>query len=139
MGVLYYVGAVLMGVGIGGAILDEHSIVAKVGIIGLFAGLMFLYVRVGTWLRVLDRRARTPATILAAIGLLAFPLGTLINGYILYLLQSKKGTMVFSQEYKQVIEATPEIKYKTSILIWVLLGIVLLGLLAAMLIPLVKH
>lgn len=139
IGVLYYLGAVICIFALGKTMLDEHPIVTKVGLAVVYAILTFIYVKVGSWLRALDPKARTPATILAAIGLLAFPLGTLINGYILYLLQSKKGTMVFSNEYKEVIKDTPEIKYKTSILIWILVGIVILGLVAAMLIPLVKH
>jgi hypothetical protein len=54
--------------------------------------------------------------------------------YILYLLFSKKGATVFSEEYQRVIAATPEIKYRTSIVIWILLALLLLligvGLLA---------
>jgi hypothetical protein len=38
----------------------------------------------------------------------------LIMGYMLYLLLSKKGSMVFSPEYKLIIERTPHLRYKTS-------------------------
>ena len=72
--------------------------------------------------------SRIASTVISCIGLLGFPLGTLINGYFLYLLQSKKGEYIFSQEYQQVIAATPHIKYKTSIIVWILLGL-LVGLL----------
>ena len=44
---------------------------------------------------------------------------SLILGYILYLLLSKKGSMVFSPEYRLIIERTPHIKYRTS---WILKG-----------------
>lgn len=85
--------------------------------------------------RKLKRWVRIPGTIVACLGLLSFPIGTLINGYILYLLWSQKGKMVLSAEYQEVIAATPHMKYRTPVLVWVLLAIVILGLLAAFLIP----
>lgn len=101
-------------------------------VLGLFAWGFFW---IGTALRKLNQKVRLPATILACIGLLGIPVGTLINGYILYLLHSAKGKMVFSDEYKEVMQATPEIKYKTSILVWVFFILVVLlilfGVLAA--------
>jgi hypothetical protein len=42
-----------------------------------------------------------------------------ILSYILYLLLSKKGSMVFSPEYRLIIERTPYIKYRTS---WIVKG-----------------
>ncbi len=78
-------------------------------------------------LRKLSPWSKIPAAVIAAIGLIFFPIGTLINGYVLYLLFSKKGTMVFSPRYKDVIFQTPHMKYKTSIVVWVLVG--LLGVL----------
>jgi len=41
--------------------------------------------------------------------------------------------MVFSEEYRAVIEQTPHIKYRTSIVVWVLLGLVLLFIAIALL------
>ena len=80
---------------------------------------------VGVGLRGLKSWARIPAGILAGVGLFAIGLGTIINAYILYLLFCRKGKTVFSDEYKQVIAETPHIKYRTSIVIWVLLGLLL--------------
>ena len=77
-------------------------------------------------LRQLRSWARIPAGIMSAIGLFGFPVGTLINGYILYLLFSAKGTMVFSDEYQTIIAQTPHVKYKTSIIVWVFFGLLLL-------------
>jgi hypothetical protein len=65
-------------------------------------------------------------------------LGTLINGYILYLLLSAKWEMVFSAEYRDIIDATPHIKYRTSILIWMLLGIIVAAIAAVIIIPMVS-
>lgn len=81
-------------------------------------------------LRRLRGWARIVSGILSGIGLIGFPIGTLINGYILYLLFSAKGSMVFSPEYQKIIAQTPHIKYRTSIIVWVFVGLllVLLGL-----------
>jgi hypothetical protein len=81
---------------------------------------------VGLGLRKLRPWTRIAAGILSGIGLIAFPLGTLINGYILYLLFSKKGSTVFSADYQRVIADTPHIKYRTSILVWIVLGLLVL-------------
>jgi hypothetical protein len=51
----------------------------------------------------------------------------IIPGYILYLLLSPKGSMVFSPEYWEAIERTPHIKYKTS---WLLKGCLILFILS---------
>ncbi|PAW69614.1 MAG: hypothetical protein B9S38_09450 [Verrucomicrobiia bacterium Tous-C4TDCM] len=62
----------------------------------------------------------------AGISLIGFPIGTLIGAYILYLLLGAKGKMVFSPEYQAVIAQTPHIRYRTSKVVWILLGLVLL-------------
>ena len=33
---------------------------------------------------------------------------------------SEKGNVVFSDHYKEVIAATPHVRYKTSIIVWIL-------------------
>ena len=48
-----------------------------------------------------------------------------INGCVLYLIFSAKGKMVFSDEYRAVIEQTPDIKYRTSVIVWIVLGLIL--------------
>jgi uncharacterized membrane-anchored protein len=79
----------------------------------------------GWLLRRLDRRARVPATAISVIGLLGFPIGSAFSGLMLYLLHSKKGKMVFSEEYRAIVARTPHIKHKTSILVWIFLGLLL--------------
>lgn len=64
-------------------------------------------------------------TVLSAIGLIGFPLGTLINGYILYLLHGQKGKVVFSDRYQEVIRQTPHIKYKTSMIVKIFVGLLI--------------
>ena len=55
--------------------------------------------------------------------------GSIIPAYVLYLLLSAKGTMVFSPEYKRIIAETPHVKYRTSCIVWGFL-VVLLVILA---------
>lgn len=87
---------------------------------GLFQGMT------GLALRQLKNWARVVAIIFSVIGLIAFPLGTLISAYFLYLLLSAKGGYIFSDQYQQVIAATPDMKYKTSIIVWIFLALLLL-------------
>lgn len=51
------------------------------------------------------------------------PFGALISGYIIYLMTSSKSTMVFSPYYKEVIAQTPHIRYRSSMLVKILLVI----------------
>jgi hypothetical protein len=98
-----------------------------------------LYGATGFSLRKLKPWARIVATIVSVIGLIGFPIGTLISGYILYLLWSKKGRTVFTPGYQDVITATPYIKYKTSLLVWIILGILILLVVAAIALPLTRR
>lgn len=128
VGVLYFIGAFFM-VFLGGMMLIARpgpgGLEATVtgAVLVCLAGFQFA---TGLALRRLKRWARIVAGIFSGVGLLGFPLGTIINGFILYLLFSKKGKMVFSPEYQEVIAQTPHIKYRTSIIVWIALGILLL-------------
>lgn len=84
----------------------------------------------GVAIRKLKRWSRIAAIILSGVGLLAFPIGTLISGYILYLLLNRKGQMVFSARYKEVIAATPNLKYRTSKTVWIASGAVIIAIIA---------
>ena len=47
----------------------------------------------------------------------------LIVGYILYLMLSEKGSVVFSPAYKEIIARTPHIKYRTSLILKIALAV----------------
>lgn len=85
----------------------------------------------GRGLRTLQPWARVPVMSLSTLGLFYFPMGTMICGYILYLVLCRQGQAVFSQDYQQVIEATPEIDYRTPWIAWLLFGLILLIMLSA--------
>jgi hypothetical protein len=107
---------------------------AGFGVVMLLIGLLQLAVGLG--LRRLKSWARVIAGVFSGIGLLGFPFGTIINAYILYLLLSAKGRMVFSDEYQDIIAKTPEIKYRTSIVVWIVLGVLILLILGSVAIAL---
>lgn len=104
-------------------------ILIPLGLVYLGLGGLQLWVAMG--LRKLSSAGQIGATVLAAIGLLAIPIGTLISGYLLYLLWSKKGMFVFTPEYRDIRAKTPHIKYKTSIIVWVFVALLLLLMVAA--------
>jgi hypothetical protein len=129
IGILYYLGgAALVLV----ALASVVTVVAGKGkpetmaiaiVLGILAAAQ---IWVGSGLRRLRSWARIPTAILSGIGLLGFPLGTIINGYILYLVLSQKGATVFSSDYQAVMQQTPHIKYRTSPVVWIVLAVVLL-------------
>ena len=85
----------------------------------VFLSLSALQIWSGIGVRKLRPAARIGATVISTLGLLGFPIGTLVSAYFLYLLLSEKGSYVFSDAYKQVIAQTPHMRYKTSILTWI--------------------
>jgi hypothetical protein len=144
IGILYYIAAAGLLVvslaalagsnaGLGGLGVTGRAPLAFMGIffVAFGAGLIF----VGRALRQLRPWARIAAIVIAFLGLLNAPTGTLINIYILYLLFSEKGRRIFESDYPEIVAATPDVKAKTSIIVWVFLGLLVFAILAAVLIP----
>jgi len=69
------------------------------------------------------------AFVLRFVDLIVFVIATIINGYVLYLVSCKKGKFVFSDEYQIVILDTSDLKYKTPVVLWIFV-LLLLFLLA---------
>jgi len=89
------------------------------------ASLGTFFIGVGWAIRRLTFAGRVTGVIFSSLGLLAFPVGTLLSGWILYLFLSKQGTMVFSDAYREAIDATPLLKSGTHIVVWVVSALVL--------------
>lgn len=128
IGILYLLsGPIFVVLGIlpvfGGVSVDVLEVVLSI----TFVVLGLAQIWTGEKLRKLSSRARIPAAIFAGIGLLGFPLGTIVGIYFLYLLLGKKGRMVLSEPYREVIAATPHIRYKTSIVVWILLALLVVA------------
>jgi len=137
VGTVYYISAglaltgaamVLIRMMLGGGDVDEDPPGALIAFLLLMSSALVI---VGRGVRELARWARIPIVVLSAIGLLAVPIGTVINwimfpqdaypvresmrvligtlihGFVLWLVLCAKGRKVFSQEYAAAIEQTP--------------------------------
>ena len=137
VGALYYLGGVLaIVVGVGSLLGPRDAGLLVTGVLFLVIGVAQFFA--GWGVRALRAWGRIMGIVLSGLGLLAFPIGTLINGYILYLFLAKKGRTIFDAEYQDVIAATPHIKYRTSIVVWILLALVGALILAAVVAPLFR-
>ena len=129
IGILYYLGGIaVLFMAVGSAMnpgTQEDYILINYGVAALLLALGIFQFIAGTAVRKFKPWSRIAIGILSGIGLLGFPVGTVINAYILFLVFGKKGTMVFSEPYKDIVAATPHVKYKTSKAVWIILGIVL--------------
>jgi len=126
VGALYMIGGVLCMAALGIVLLVPRGGMAEID--GLFLwvpaiGIIQFVTAFG--LRGLHGWARIPTGLLSGIGLLGFPVGTIINGYILYLIFSPKGAVVFSDDYHEIMAQTPHIKYRTSIIVKIFLFLLL--------------
>ncbi len=130
VGMLYYLGAAVAA--LGGVGIVVASLTEEQTDVAVFAGLGVAYVAfavlaifVARGIRAYRPWARITAIVLGFIGLLGFPVGTLVNAYILYLMMSAKGKRIFAPDYPAIVAATPHIRYRTSIIVWIALGLVL--------------
>lgn len=140
VGTLYYLGCFVLIVSGVATLLTNPPVAPDAGIGGnviLSAVLIVIGLLQGVLaygLRRLRSWSRWPTVVLSFIGLLAFPMGTLISALILSNTLGAKARMVFSADYQRIIAATPQVKYKSKILevlLWVILIMVLIGGLAA--------
>ena len=124
VGILYYLGGTAVTIGAIATVASapDSKGLAVVALVGLLGVAQFF---AGWGVRAFRPWGRIVGCVLSGIGLLGFPIGTLINAYILYLFLSKKGRTIFSPEYQEVIAATPHVKYKTSIVVWIFIALVL--------------
>jgi hypothetical protein len=135
VGFLYYLGGVLV------TIAGLASLAGRPDSGGVGVAIFLVIVGIGQFfagwgVRALTKWGRVLGCVLSGLGLLAFPIGTAINAYILYLFLSKKGRTIFAPEYQDVIAATPHVKYRTSILVWIFLALIVALIVFAGLAPL---
>lgn len=145
IGTLYYIGGVVLvlaAIGLVVAFYVDGSSEPQLGflaiVLAIYAVFGIVSFVLGYGLRRLAPWARIPTVIVACIGLLGFPVGTLINGYILYLVLSEKGRRIFEPDYAEIVAATPHIKYRTSTVVWVVLILLLSAIAAAIVWPMIR-
>lgn len=130
IGILYYLGGIVSLLVSVSSIVNTGSQKSETPLltygiaIGLFLLAIFQFFA-GAAVRKFKPWSRIAVGILSGIGLLKLPVGTLISAYILFTVFGKKGQMVFSEPYQNIIAATPHVKYKTSKAVWIMLGIVI--------------
>jgi hypothetical protein len=93
-------------------------------------GLVVLQSLVTIALRRRLSHAREAAMLIALIGLLAVPFGTIFGVYILIVLGAKATPYVMSDDYRKVIRATPQ--YDAAPLSWLMLGLVVAAIAATL-------
>lgn len=91
-------------------------------------GLAALYLWLGRGLLRFQPQVRTPALVLSAFGLLAVPLGTLLNLIVLYVLYDRRTRTVLSAEYAAVVAHTPDLHPKPKVWLYVLFVALFLGM-----------
>jgi hypothetical protein len=131
VGSLYWLGCVLSAFGTAGMVAalvygrggsDQSTMLA--GIVAVYSVLAVVFGLLGYGFRRLRPWVRIPATLLAVPGLFAFPVGTMIQAYILYLMFSAKGRVVLGANYAGIVAATPHLRYRRTVGDWIALGIV---------------
>ncbi|BCX49400.1 conserved hypothetical protein [Haloferula helveola] len=105
-------------------------------IMGIVGVLAVFQIVVGYSLGKLASWTRIPTIILCALALINIPIGTLIGGYGLYLILSAKGQTIFSPAYREIINSTPHVKYRTPVWMWIVLLLVIVLIVVGLLAPL---
>ncbi len=103
---------------------EGHQAMLVIG--GIYAVITVATGFVGYGFRRLRPWVRVPATVVCGLGLLAIPIGTLFNGYILFQLWGQKGKRVLAEDYRGIIDRTPHVRYRRTAGDWIALAILLL-------------
>jgi hypothetical protein len=99
----------------------------------------------GAGLRRLAPWTRIPVALISVLlGVLSVVsiIGPAINGYVVWLMLAEKGRIVMSPGYQRIIDLTPEVKNRTSVVSIFLILMLVLGIvaiLAALIIPAFSH
>lgn len=127
VGLLFYLAALgMLLAGLGPFLAARNGMEASGASTGaLLMALAVGYLVTAYGLRRLRGWSRIPTILLSGLGLLSFPIGTLINAYILYKVLSKQGRFVMKPAYQKIIAATPHVKYKTPWYVWLLLVMII--------------
>ncbi|MCB9654223.1 MAG: hypothetical protein H6729_08870 [Deltaproteobacteria bacterium] len=141
IGTLHIVGAILGSLGMVAVAIpafmgkEELPAPLSIAVVATWCAIGLVYaahMASGIGLRKLRRWARIPSVVLSALGLLAFPVGTLIGGIFLYVLLNKKAARIFAPDYEAIVRQTPHIRYRTSVVTWIIFGLIVAVLIAAL-------
>lgn len=132
IGVLYYLsGFALLAVGSIALVGTLADGVEGMMLSILFAGFALVlggcYLAVAHGVRRLEKWVKAPILFISGLSLISFPIGTLLHGYILYLVFCESGNRVLSADYQRIRTGTPHINPKMSPLV-ILFVTLMLGL-----------
>jgi hypothetical protein len=101
---------------------------APIGIMVLVYALVYfvtgaLTALVSSGLSKLSDVGKIGGSIFSLLGLCAFPIGTAMGAYLLYLIFSEKGNVVFSPRYREIVRQTPHIRAYIPLFVWVVFGL----------------
>jgi len=137
IGALYFLGAAVFAIStvvLGGTIgTAPFSAAFGTGMVAAYAVLAVISGTIGYGFRKLRPWVRIPGGIMSALGLLAFPLGTLVNTWALWAMFSAKGQVVLAPDYAAIIAATPHVRYRYSLgdkIATTILALIVLGIAA---------
>lgn len=133
IGQLMILGAILLTLSVPGinAFISQgrHNVYSMSLLVGTGV-LAIAHLPIGIGLVRLRRWARRPAIYLSVLWLLAFPIGTIIAIAAIGSLIRGKAAVVFSEEYQEIIQQTPQVRLRTTGATWfialVLLAVLLL-------------
>ena len=99
-----------------GALPTEGALLLSVwvGTILLMSSLQFA---LGWFINKLQTWAKIVATVFMVIGLLGVPVGTAINGYFLWVFHCEKGKVIFSDDYREAVRLTPNMKPNAGVIV----------------------
>jgi hypothetical protein len=137
IGSLHFLGAIFGFLGVGLAAFEAlfGGVLINVMLSGLHLALGIGLTRLQTWARWTDVVLISFSLLMVMVALVAsvflgtypvlliYLIAALIPAYMLYLLVGPKASTVFSPEYKAIIARTPHIKYRTSLLVKIVLAI----------------
>ena len=102
-------------VGVAGCVLGVFGCLAEDFVLSaVVLGVAGLHFATGWGLIKLKRWARIPTAVISGIGLIGFPIGTVIHGYILYTVFSAAGQRVFAGDDRSIL-----IRQRPSLMFWI--------------------
>ena len=103
-------------------------ILAKLFVVMVMTLITALHIWIGIGLHRRQPAGRIPASLVSALWMLVFPLGTAVGGWTLWRLWSARGKRVYAPDYAAVVEATPAVSAKLPrVRLWVVATTMVLG------------
>lgn len=105
-----------------GVLINSRDIGWKcAGVAILSVAVLFGVTSIGLFAR--NERSRKTAVVISIACLAAFPVGTIFSAYVMSQLLKTESRYVFTNEYFELVRATPRLKPRTSYWVWFLTAV----------------